>query len=123
LTRVGDTGFVDGYRWLIVGAGASLLGIGMFLLDWLAGPVLILDMGSGGQISSDQGEYAMVAIALMVVGATTAVASLIASRDDPDRPRWVRGVAVVLIVFAVVAVALAILAIAFILILCADGCN
>ena len=111
------------YRWLIVGAGASLLGIAMFALHWSAGPVTVIDMGDGGVIATDQAEYNMVALALFAVGAATAIASLIVSRGDPERPSWVRVVAISIIVLAVVALLLAALAIAFLLALCAEGCN
>ena len=91
------------YRGLLLGAGASLLGVGMFLLDRLAGPVEIDFLV---EVSSDEGQYTMVALALIVVGATAAVASLIASRDDPDRPAWVGAVSAVLVIVAVIAVGL-----------------
>jgi len=108
------------YRWLLVGAGASLLGVAMFALDWLAGPV---EIHLGFEVSSDEGQYAMVALALIVVGAATAVASLIAGSDDPERPRWVGWISAALVIVAVIAVALAVLAITFIVLFCREGCN
>jgi hypothetical protein len=108
------------YRGLLLGAAASALGVGMFVLDRLAGPV---DIDFIVDVSSDEGQYTMVALALIVIGATAAVASLIAGRDDPDRPAWVGAVSAVLVIVAVIAVALAVVAITFLVLFCRDGCN
>ena len=109
------------YRGLLLGAGASALGVAMFGLNWLAGPIQ-LDL-AGVEVATDEGQYTIVALALIVAGATAAVASLIASRDDPDRPRWVGAVSAVLVILAVVAMVITVLAITFIVLFCRDGCN
>jgi hypothetical protein len=111
------------YRWLLVGAAASLLGVGMLLLNQIAGPVTIADSPSGGEISSDQGEYAMVALALIVVGAASALATRLALRGDPDPPLWADVLSGVMIVVAAIVVLLFVVGITFIVLLCRDGCN
>jgi hypothetical protein len=111
------------YRWLLIGAAATLLGLGMLLLNQLAGPITIGDDSTLVQVSTDEAQWAMGALALITVGAATAVASLLASRGDPERPRWVEILSGTLIVIAVISVVVAALLIAFLVALCSQGCN
>ena len=111
------------YRWLLIGAGATLTGLGMILLNQLAGPIEIGDDSTIIEVSTDEAQWSMVALALITVGAAAAVASLIASRDDPERPAWVEVLSGTLIVIAVIAVVVAALLIAFLVAFCRQGCN
>ena len=111
------------YRWLKIGAAASALGVGMFVLSWLAGSFTLFETETFGEFVAGEAEYNTIAIALIVLGAMVAIASLLAHRREPNRPRWVGTLAASLIVIAVIALIIAALVIAFMNAFCAEGCN